>query len=207
MRENFPCIWQKNWYFLVISVILYSIFLMNLEKLFGSKTKVDIIKYLLFRRQWISMRALESELDWTFPAIKKQVDSLKLAWVIDINKEGTGWSITIKKELESILKEVFYHGLKWDLISLFSTYEFMIEKYFFGKSFWLNLDMDLVVIYKNLEKPQIDKIKESISEIFRLYFIETVNVVFMSLDEWNKRYRLADRFVLDIMRTKQNDFS
>jgi len=180
---------------------------MNLEKLFGSKTKVDIIKYLLFRRQWISMRALESELDWTFPAIKKQVDSLKLAWVIDINKEGTGWSITIKKELESILKEVFYHGLKWDLISLFSTYEFMIEKYFFGKSFWLNLDMDLVVIYKNLEKPQIDKIKESISEIFRLYFIETVNVVFMSLDEWNKRYRLADRFVLDIMRTKQNDFS
>jgi len=67
--------------------------------------------------------------------------------------------------------------------------------------------MDLVVIYKNLEKPQIDKIKESISEIFRLYFIETVNVVFMSLDEWNKRYRLADRFVLDIMRTKQNDFS
>ena len=33
------------------------------------------------------MRALESELDWTFPAIKKQVDSLKLANVIDINKD------------------------------------------------------------------------------------------------------------------------
>jgi hypothetical protein len=43
----------------------------------------------------------------------------------------------------------------------------MIEKYFFGKSFGINLDMDLVVIYKNLEKPQIDKIKESISDIFR----------------------------------------
>lgn len=178
---------------------------MNLEKLFGSKTKVDILKYLLFRRQWISMRALESELDWTFPAIKKQVDSLKIAWVIDINKEWTGWSITIKKELENTLKEVFYHGLRWDLINLFSTYEVMIEKYFFGKSFGINLDMDLVVIYKNLEKPQIDKIKESISEIFRLYFIDTVNVVFMSLDEWNKRYRLADRFVLDIIRTKQVD--
>ncbi|MDR0282811.1 MAG: hypothetical protein LBI53_06075 [Candidatus Peribacteria bacterium] len=50
---------------------------MNLEKLFGSKTKVDILKYLLFRRQGISMRALESELERTFPAIKKQVDSLE----------------------------------------------------------------------------------------------------------------------------------
>jgi hypothetical protein len=33
------------------------------------------------------MRALESELEWTFPAIKKQVDSLKLSNAIDINKE------------------------------------------------------------------------------------------------------------------------
>jgi len=176
---------------------------MNLEKLFGSKTKVDILKYLLFKRQWISMRALESELDWTFPAIKKQIDSLKIANVIDINKEWTGRSITVKPELELLLKELFYHGLKWDLIDLFSTYEFMIEKYFFGKSFWINLDMDLVVIYKNLEKPQIDKIKESISDIFKWNFISVVNVVFMSINEWNKRYRLADRFVLDIMRTRQ----
>lgn len=176
---------------------------MNLEKLFGSKTKVDILKYLLFKRQWVSMRALESELNWTFPAIKKQVDSLKIANVIDINKEWTGWSITIKPELEDLLKKMFYHGLKGSLVELFNTYEFMIDKYFFGKSFWLNLDMDLVVIYKNLEKPQIEKIKESINDIFRWYFIDLVSVVFMSIDEWNKRYRLADRFVLDIMRTKQ----
>jgi predicted transcriptional regulator len=61
---------------------------MNLEKLFGSKTKVDILKYLLFRRQGVSMRALESEIERTFPAIKKQVDSLLEAQVININKEG-----------------------------------------------------------------------------------------------------------------------
>jgi hypothetical protein len=63
--------------------------------------------------------------------------------------------------------------------------------------------MDLVVIYKNLEKPQIEKIKEAINDIFKWYFIGVVSVVFMSIDEWDKRYRLADRFVLDIMRTKQ----
>ena len=63
--------------------------------------------------------------------------------------------------------------------------------------------MDLVVIYKNAEKPQIEMIKESINGIFRAYFIEIVYVVFMSSEEWEKRYRMADRFVLQIIRTLQ----
>jgi hypothetical protein len=33
------------------------------------------------------MRALESELSWTFPAIKKQIDSLDEAQVINVNKD------------------------------------------------------------------------------------------------------------------------
>jgi hypothetical protein len=33
------------------------------------------------------MRALETELEWTFPAIKKQIDSLNDAKVINVNKE------------------------------------------------------------------------------------------------------------------------
>lgn len=76
----------------------------------------------------------------------------------------------------------------------------MIEKYFFGKRFGTDIETDLVIIYKNAEKPQIDTIKENINDIFRGYFIETVSVVFMSAEEWQKRYRLADRFVLQIMR-------
>jgi len=61
---------------------------MHLEKLFGSKTKVDILKYLLFRRQGVSMRALEAELGRTFPSIKKQVDSLEECGVLHIEKES-----------------------------------------------------------------------------------------------------------------------
>jgi predicted transcriptional regulator len=57
---------------------------MHLDKLFGSKAKVDILKYLLFRRQGVSMRALETELERTFPAIKKQIDSLKKASIVEI---------------------------------------------------------------------------------------------------------------------------
>ncbi len=173
---------------------------MNLEKLFWSKTKVDILKYLLFRRQGVSMRALESELSWTFPAIKKQVDSLLEAQVVDINKEGQWRSITIKPEFQINIKNIFFYGLRSELMDLFKTYEIMIDKYYFGKKFGSDIESDLVIIYKNCEKPQIDTIKGNINEVFRWYFIETVSVVFMSIEEWQKRYRLADRFVLQIMR-------
>jgi len=176
---------------------------MNLEKLFGSEAKVWILKYLLFRRQWISMRALESELKRTFPAIKKQIDSLDEANIIDINKDWQWRAITIKPEIYETIKSIFFFGLKHDLIKLFKTYEIMIDKYFFGKRFGVDIDMDLVIIYKNCEKPQLDLIKDQINDIFRNYYIETVAVVFMSIEEWQKRYRLADRFVLQIMRNNQ----
>ena len=174
---------------------------MNLEKLFGSKTKVDILKYLLFKRQGVSMRALESEISWTFPAIKKQVDSLDQSYVIDVNKENQWRAISIKPEFHDTLKNVFYFWLKNDITTLFNTYEVMIDQYYFGKRFNIDLEMDLVVIYKNCEKPQIDMIKENINEIFRRYFIEIVSVVFMSLEEWQKRDRLADRFVIQIKKS------
>ena len=178
---------------------------MNLEKLFWSKTKVDILKYLLFRRQWVSMRALEWEIEWTFPAIKKQVDSLKSADILDVNTDWTWWAISIKPELQILLRQIFYYWLKWELVDLFSTtYEPMIDRYYFWKVFWIQLDMDLVIIYRNIDESQVDPIKKDIWEIFRWYFINDVNVVFMSNDEWERRYRLADRFVLSILRTKQN---
>jgi hypothetical protein len=77
----------------------------------------------------------------------------------------------------------------------------MIDQYYFGKRFNIDLEMDLVVIYKNCEKPQIYMIKENINEIFRTYFIEVVSVVFMSNEEWQKRDRLADRFVIQIKKS------
>ena len=176
---------------------------MNLEKLFGSKTKVDILKYLLFRRQWISMRALEWEMEWTFPAIKKQVDSLNSAWVLNVNTDWNWWSITIKPELLWMLKEIFNYSLRAQLIELFQKYDSMIDKYFFGKCFGIDLDMDLVIIYKMWEDAQKEILRTAIWDIFKSYFIEMANVVFMPLDEREKRYRYADRFALDIMRTKQ----
>ena len=60
--------------------------------------------------------------------------------------------------------------------------------------------MDLVLIYRPEAQMHLEKIKDDINEIFRDYLIELVNVVFMSQGDFEKRYRLADRFVLTLMR-------
>jgi hypothetical protein len=51
-----------------------------------------------------------------------------------------------------------------------------------------------------MEKPQIDRLKTNIAELFREFYVENISVVFMSADEWEKRYRLADKFVLQVIR-------
>lgn len=174
---------------------------MNLEKLFGSKTKVDIMKYLLFKREGISMRALENDLTWTFPAIKKQVDSLEDSGAVHIEKSGNSWSIRMNKELSPALKNILLLNIKKELMLMFDQYEHTITHYFFGTIFGVSADnIDLIVIYKDLETHQLDTIKRDISIHFQDNFISQVSVVFMSLDEWSKRYRLADRFVLNILR-------
>jgi hypothetical protein len=146
------------------------------------------------------MRALESELDRTFPAIKKQVDSLDESGIIHIDKEHSGFSISVLPQYHELFKNFFFTALKADLIQLFESYAIMIERYFRGKRFGVPLEMDLVIIYKHMEKPQIDQMKEAIGSIFRTFYIENISIVCMSAEEWERRYRMADRFVLQVMR-------
>lgn len=173
---------------------------MHLDKLFGSKTKVDILKYLLFRRQGISMRALETELTRTFPAIKKQIDSLKNADIVEIGDDKTKRSIIIKPEYIDPIKNLFVHSIQQQVTTLFAIHAMLIHSFYFWKFFGTTLDMDMIVIYHNCEKTHIEPLKEQISNIFNNYFIQSVSIVFMSHDERNKRYRLADKFVVNILK-------
>jgi hypothetical protein len=173
---------------------------MNIEKLFGSKAKCDILKYLVFRRQGVSMRALEAELGWTFPAIKKQIDALQEAGVIEIIKDQTKWSITIDIQVHQVLKNIFLFALRNDINKLLSEHEFIIKDHYLGKVFGFDIETDLVIVYQNCEKPLLDVLKDEINELFRKYSIELVYVTFLSTGERQKRYQLADRFVLSVMR-------
>ena len=175
---------------------------MKLDKFLWSKTKVDILKYLIFRRQGISIRALEHEIPWTFPAIKKQVDSLEESEVVLIDKDASKRAITMHPAASPHIRGMLLYTLETDLLNLFEAYTYMIDQHFLWKIFWKDLELDLIVIHKNVEKPTLDAIKDAISNLFRNYFIETAQVVFMSLEEYQRRYRLADKFVLQLMRSK-----
>lgn len=172
---------------------------MNLEKLFWSRTKTDILKYLVFRRQWISVRAFETELTWSFPAIKKQIDQLEEAWVIDVAKDNNRRSIYLVKWIDDYIKNIFLYTLKFDLKAYFEGLNKDIDKYFLWKLFGNDFDMDLVIVHEAKAKEKIPEIKDQINRIFEKYLILTVNVVFMSATEFQKRNRLADKFVLSLM--------
>ena len=58
------------------------------------------------------MRALEAEIGWTFPAIKKQVDALDEAGIITIDKDQNKWSIIMHEGVQKILRDLFLVGLK-----------------------------------------------------------------------------------------------
>lgn len=175
---------------------------MKLEKLLWSKTKVDILKYLVFKRQWISIRALENELSWSFPAIKKQVDLLCDADVLKIDKEWAWWSIRLEQWAQDIVRNLFLFSMEWMLNTIVDSSGWIIKHTYlwriFGKP--LDMDVDLVLIYETDKKEEVALLKSQIESVFKDYFIDVVSVVFLSYDDFQKRYRVADKFVLNLIR-------
>ncbi len=173
---------------------------MNVDKLLGSKTKAGILKYLIFKRQWVSMRALENDLQWSFTAIKKQVDSLLDSEVIIINKNYNKRSISINNDVHLLVKNFFLFSLEFELKKIFEKYPWIVYNYYLGKIFGKNLDIDIAIIYYPAEDHTLANLKKEIWEVFMDYFVDSVWVVFMSLNDFQKRYRLADKFVLNLIR-------
>jgi hypothetical protein len=88
------------------------------------------LKYLIFRRQGISIRALEHEIPWTFPAIKKQVDSLEESEVVVIDKDNTKRAITIHPSASPHIRGMLLYTLQTELVGLFEQYTYMLDQYF-----------------------------------------------------------------------------
>lgn len=93
--------------------------------------------------------------------------------------------------------------LQCDLRNYFDEHEMMINNHFWGKLRGKSLDMDLVIVHSDQAQEYIEKIKGDIEEVFRDYLIEYVTVWFMSAGDFDKRYRLADKFVLKLIRSEK----
>ena len=173
---------------------------MRLEKLFWSKSKVSILIYLLFKREGISLRALEKDLNWTFPAIKKQIDALLEGEIITIDKSGIKRSIFLANPYKKHIKNIFLFSIASDIQGFCKTYNDKIYNLYYGKTFWALLPMDLVIIHNIENTNSVNYLKEWIATIFRAYYIDNVALTTMTQKERDQRYRLADKFVLSIMK-------
>lgn len=92
------------------------------------------------------------------------------------------------------------YALQRDLRQLFDQYDNKIKTCYPGKSFGYEIEPDLVIVHQNTDEEELKALKKDIATLFSTYFITMVYITCMSSTEREQRYRLADRFVLTIMR-------
>ena len=80
------------------------------------------------------------------------MDVLEEAQLISILKERTGWSISLRNEFSSLLKELFFLALKQQLIDKFQEQGERILQYFWGDKFGKPIGMDIILIYDEEKK-------------------------------------------------------
>lgn len=148
------------------------------------------------------MRALEQELDWTFPAIKKQIDSLQESDVLVINKSAQAWSIELDPLVAPMITQMIIVTLKQACEKLINIYSVMISICYYGRLFGIQIDQDLVILYKHSDPQCLEQVKKELDVILHSFFIDHASVVFMSEDEFRKRINVSDKFALSIVRAQ-----
>ena len=178
---------------------------MRIDKLLGSQSKADILKFLVFKKEGISARALENYLSRSFPSIKKQIDMLESIWILTIDKNHQKWGIYLTSSFKPVIKEFLMNFLKWETQATFEQYSW-IDRYFLGKIFNPNmkLDVDLVVVHHPVEERAISALKEEVNSLFASYFLDNIVITFMSISQFELRYKMADKFVLSILQASKS---
>lgn len=182
---------------------------MDLNILFGSKTKINILKYLLFKEEWISARELESNINQSFSAIKKQIDNLNEAWIVEKNKRWNRWHLAIKEEIKPLIYNIFMYDIRMYFKSLWNKNSSFIKRYFLVDFFTPELEnkiwIDIVFIHKDVEEDFLKDLKKQINEFLEDYYFD-LKISFMDQENYKKRLRFADRFVINLNKYENFTF-
>lgn len=182
---------------------------MDLNTLFWSKTKVNILKYLLFKQEWISARELESNINQSFPAIKKQIDNLNEAWIVEKNKKWNRWHLAIKSDIKPLIYNIFMYDIRMYFKSLWTKNSYFIKKYFLVDFFTPNVEiqmwLDIVFIHKQVEDQFLTDIKKQINDFLEDYYFD-LKISFMDEQNYRKRLQFADRFVINLNKYENFTF-
>ncbi len=182
---------------------------MDLNILFWSKTKVNILKYLLFKEDKISARELENHIHQSFPAIKKQIDNLYDAWIIEKNKKWNRWQLEIKKEVKYLIHNIFIYDIKKYLQDTWKTNSFFLKRIFLVDFFSPSIDkklwIDIVFVHKQIDDAFLSDIKTQISSYLDNYYFD-LTISFINEDNYQKRLRFADKFVISLNKYENFNF-
>ena len=178
---------------------------MDIYEFLGNKTKVDILKYLLFKEDNISARELETKLSYSFPAIKNQIDRLEKAGIILKNKQGNRWSLTISEKIKPLLFKIFLFDIALFLDEVVNE-NYFLEKYLLWDLFFLDSQekiwVDLVFVYNNVEDVFLQDLKKKLNDFFDTYFVD-VKLYFLSKQDYEKRLKFADKFIVKLNKLNQ----
>ncbi len=180
--------------------------IMDIYEFLWNKTKVDILKYLLFKEENVSARELESKLNQSFPAIKNQIDKLEKAWVLLKNQQWNRWSLTINKRVKPLIFNIFLFDIISFLDELLSKYYFL-NKYLLWDLFIFDSSekiwVDLVFVYNKVEEIFLDDVKSDLNQFFDTYFSD-VKLYFLTNQDYEKRLKFADKFIVNLTKINQN---
>jgi len=181
---------------------------MDLNILFWSRTKVNILKYLLFKEDKISARELERHIQESFPAIKKQIDNLYDAWIIEKNKTWNRWQLEIKKWVNPLIYNIFIYNIKRYLKGIWKT-TFFIKKVFLADFFLSSIDkqlwIDIVFVHRIVDDAFLEDVKKQISNYLDTYYLD-LTISFICEENYQKRLRYADKFVINLNKYENFNF-
>ena len=92
--------------------------------------------------------------------------------------------------------------LKQACEKLINIYSVMISICYYGRLFGIQIDQDLVILYKHSDPQCLEQVKKELDVILHSFFIDHASVVFMSEDEFRKRINVSDKFALSIVRAQ-----
>ena len=180
-----------------------------IENILGSKIKIKILRKLIIENMEITFEEIGRTLSLSFGSVYPAINSLVMQRIIIFRRIGRSKLYSINKK-HILFKELhsLFESEKEGFMNIAKSFAKSIDKknikniVLFGsvarEEFTEKSDIDLLVIYIKNEEDVKSIVGYQIEKFLDLYDVEIVPV-YISLNEFFKRRKGFDRFILNII--------